>query len=110
MSIGNAAAGEIEADLVVLAHDLGEPAGGLADVELAVDEHLLELVGQDYRGVAVRRDVAGRYFQCEAFIGTVAKLLHDLASLGAVILDIRVIARERLLDLRWHSPDAFRQG
>src|SRR5262249_17604750 len=47
VGVTDATAGEIEADLVVLAHNLGKPAGGLDDFELAVDEYLLQLVGQD---------------------------------------------------------------
>src|SRR3977135_3985505 len=49
IGIVDAATGEIEADLVVLAHDLGEPAGGLDDLELAIYEPLLQLIGQDHR-------------------------------------------------------------
>jgi hypothetical protein len=36
VGIVDASASEIEADFVVLAHDLGESAGGLDDFELAV--------------------------------------------------------------------------
>src|ERR1700730_4575591 len=35
------AAGEIEPDLIVLAHDLGEPDGSLDNLKFTVDEHFL---------------------------------------------------------------------
>jgi hypothetical protein len=56
VGVVDAAAGVVEADLVVLAGELGEPVGGLDRVELAVDPDLLQLVDQDDRRVAITRD------------------------------------------------------
>ena len=53
VGIVDAAAGQIEAERVILARDLREPVGGLDHVELAVDIDLLQLVDQDDRGIAI---------------------------------------------------------
>src|SRR5215472_11255066 len=48
---------EIEADLIILAVNLGKPVGGLDRVELAVDVDLFELVDQDDRRIAENSNV-----------------------------------------------------
>jgi hypothetical protein len=53
VGVVDTAAGVVEADLVVLAGELGESVGGLDRVELAVDPDRLQLVDQDDRRVAI---------------------------------------------------------
>src|SRR6266852_5492130 len=49
--IVDTAAREVEPDLVVFAHDLRESTRCFDDFEFAVDEHILQLVGQDHRRI-----------------------------------------------------------
>src|SRR5712671_1620462 len=64
--------GQIEAELVILAVDLGVPAGCVDGFELAVDKDLLQLIDQNDRRVAENRDIARRYLDGEPPVGTVA--------------------------------------
>src|ERR1700730_15231395 len=96
-----------DADCVVLARQLGKPLDGVDGFELDVDVDLLQLVDQDHGGIAVGGDVAGSEGNREAFGGPVAELPHDLASLGAVLGNIGIIARQRLQHLRRHAPHPF---
>src|SRR3984893_7328542 len=82
VGIIDAAAGEIGANHVVLARDLGKPARGLDDLELAVDEHLLQLVGQQHGRIAVRRDIAGRHLELQPPARTIAEGAHDRGGFG----------------------------
>ena len=50
VGVVDAAARVVEADLVVLAGELGKPVDGLDRLELAVDADLLELIDQDDAG------------------------------------------------------------
>src|SRR5271166_5746119 len=74
----DAAAGVVQADLVILAGDLGKPVGRLDRVERAVDISLLELVDQDDGRISVGWDVACRNHQLEPIVRPVAERLHDL--------------------------------
>jgi len=76
--------------------DLGKPARGLDDLELAVDEHLLQLVGQQHGRIAVWRDIAGRHLELQPPFRTIAELAHDLAGFSPVFLHVGVVARQRL--------------
>ena len=95
---------------VVLAIHLGVPKGGFDDLELAIEEHLLQLIDQQHRRIAKRRDVTRRYLDCQPFIRAVAEFLHDLAGLHAVFLHVGAIARQRFQDLLRHAPYPFGQG
>src|SRR5216684_4536129 len=99
--------GQIEAELVILAVDLGVPAGCVDGFELAVDKDLLQLIDQNDRRVAENRDIARRYLDGEPPVGAVAELLQDLASLGAVLFDIGTIARQAAEDFRRKPPHSF---
>src|SRR5215471_19858142 len=48
---------QVEADAVVLAHHLWEKIGGIDRLELAVDIDLFQLVDQNYRRIAVVRNI-----------------------------------------------------
>src|SRR6516164_10274944 len=89
---------------VVLAHDLGEPVGGVDRFEFAVDINLLELVDQYYRRVAQEREVAHRQLYPEPVSRPIAEILHDLTSLAAVFLHIGVVAGHRLQHIRRYPP------
>src|SRR5207244_12675382 len=77
------------------------PVAGLDHLQLAVDVDVLDLIDQDHRGIAIDRDVAGRDLHGEPLVGTVAELLHELARLGAIRLNIR--SEEHTSELQ--SPD-----
>src|SRR5260370_25874856 len=108
VGIVDAVAGGVEADLVVLARDPGEPLRGLDDVDVGVDPDLLELAGEDDRRVLVERDAAGRDLERQALVGTVAQLPHDRASLLAVLLHVGAVAWHGLIDLLAQAPYALR--
>src|SRR5215472_9689785 len=105
----DAAAGEIEPDLEILAIHLGVPKGGFDDLELAADKYLLQLIDQQHRRIAERRDVASRHLERQPLAGTIAELAHDLAGLGAVLLHVGVISWQGVLDFARHAPDPFGQ-
>jgi hypothetical protein len=86
-------AGEIEADGIVLAHDLGIPVRRVDYFELAVDVNLLQLIDQDHRRITVEGRVPRRHFDLEPVVGSLAERLHDPAGFRAVFLDIRPVAR-----------------
>ena len=73
----DAAAGIVEADLVILAGELGKPVRGLDRVEFAPDPDLLELVDQDDRRVAIGRDAARCDFDGEPLVGPIAEPLCE---------------------------------
>src|SRR5215469_4927390 len=95
---------QIECDREILAEDLWKILRRIDLIELAVDIDVLQLVDQQHRGIAIEREIAGRYLDVEMFVGTVAELLHDLAALGAVFLDVGIIARQFLHLVRRHAP------
>src|SRR4029077_16589617 len=66
------------------------------------------LVKEDYRRVAERRDVAGRYFHGQALAGSVAEPPHDFLSFLTVLGHIGAITGQRVQDLGWHAPHTFR--
>src|SRR6266446_4569690 len=92
----------------VLAHDFGQPVGGVDRFELAVDVDFLQLVDHDHRRIPEERQVAHRQLHLEASIGPVAEVLHDPAGFCAVFRDIRIIARQGFQDLRRQAPKPFR--
>ena len=108
VGIVDAAAGIVEADLVVLAGELGEPVRGFDRVELPVDPDLLELVDQDHRRVAVGRDVARGDLDGEPLVRPIPEPGHDLAGLGAVLRHLGAIAGNCCKKIGRHTPHASR--
>src|SRR5262249_32333498 len=104
IGIVDAAAGIVEADLVVFAGELGEPVGGLDRVEFAVDPNLFQLVDQDNGRITVGRDVAGGDLDREPLVGAVAELSHDLARFRAVLRNVGTIARNCRKKIGRHAP------
>ena len=54
-------AGEVQTDGVILALDPRIPLRRIDRIELGVDPDLLQLVDQDYRRIAIGRDIASRW-------------------------------------------------
>src|SRR5712691_6072161 len=104
-----AGGGQVEADLVVLAVDLGKPGGAFNRLEFRIDVNLAELVDQNDGGIAKRRGVADGYLDGEAYARSVAGLFHDLAGFFAVLPDLGTVARQCPQYVGWHPPDAFRR-
>src|SRR5262245_59725649 len=100
------ATGEVEPHRVVLARDLAVPVARFHHFELAVDVDVLELIDQDDRGIAIDVNVSRRDLYGKPFVRTVAELLHQLARLRTVRLDVRAVTPNRLEHLRWHPPHA----
>jgi hypothetical protein len=100
----DAATGVVEADLVVLAGELGEPAGGLDRVELAVDTDLFQLVDRDDRRIAIARDVARGDPDRQPLVGLLAEPRRDRAGLGAVLGDVGAVAGNGRQNLGRHAP------
>src|SRR5260370_41814579 len=94
----------MEADGVILAHDLGIPLGGVDGFEYAVDIDLLQLVYQYDCWIPIPGKIARRHCDREPFVRPVAELLHALAGGGAILLYIGVVARRRLQHFRRHAP------
>jgi hypothetical protein len=85
----------------VLAGELGEPAGGLDRVELAVDPDLLQLVDQNDRRVAIGRDVARRDVDREPLVGPSRCMI---ARLGAVLGDVGAVAGNGRENIGRYAP------
>src|SRR5262249_24701744 len=85
---------QVQRDSKVLAQDFREILRGLYQVEGCVDVHVLQLINQEYRRIAIKGQVAGSYLDLQRFIGGITDLLHDLATLGTIFLHIRAIARQ----------------
>src|SRR5215813_13497701 len=100
---------QIECDREILAQDLRKILRRIDLIELAVDIDVLQLVDQQHRRVAIQLDVAGRHFDVEVFVRAVAELLHDPAAVGAVFLDVGVVARQSLHLVGRHTPKAVRR-
>src|SRR5207237_1992931 len=101
--------GDGQAYLVVFAHDLWIPLGGVERFELGVEINLFQLIHQDHRRVPIAGDIARRHRDTQTFVGSVAELFHDRAGLRAVRLDIRVISGQRLQHVGRHSPEPARR-
>ena len=97
-------AGKVEPDRIVLARDLAVPVARFHHLELAVDINVLELIDQDNRGITIDRDVSRRDLEREPFVGPVAELLHELAGLRAVRLDVWPVTRDGLEHVGRHPP------
>ena len=100
-------AGKVEPDRIVLARDLAVPVARFHHLELAVDINVLELIDQDNRGIAIDRDVSRRDLEREPFVGAVAELLHELAGLRAVRLEVWPVTRDGLEHVRRHPPHSL---
>ena len=109
VGVVDAQARQVHAELVVLALDLGVPDRGVDRLELGLDADLLQLVDQDHRRVAVDRDVARRDLDLERLARAVAQLLHDLARLGAVLVDVGRMAVQAGQHVLGHAPHALRR-
>src|SRR5262249_20181324 len=72
------------------------------------DVDFLQMRDHDHRIVPPPGKVARRYLDGEALIRPVAELFHDLARLGAVLLDIKAIAGQGLQYLRRDAPGTIR--
>src|SRR5438445_636964 len=59
---------DIEANDKIFPHDPGIPLSGVDGFELAVDVDFLQLVDQDHRSIAIRRNVARRHRDSEPFV------------------------------------------
>src|SRR5215469_14710458 len=100
VGVVDGALADIEADSKIFAHDPRIPLRRVNGFKLAVDIDFLQLVDQDYRRIAVARDVACRHRDREPFVGAVTELLQNLTGFGAVLGDIGIIAGQRLEQLR----------
>src|SRR5262249_33809403 len=102
--------GQGQPDLIVFAVNLGEPVGGINGLELAVDKDLSKLVDQDRGRIAERRRIAHRYLDRETLFRAVARLLHQLARVGAVPGDIATVTWQGAQRLLRNAPDPLRRG
>src|SRR6516162_2208451 len=91
-------------DRIILAHDGRIPLRRVDRVEGRVDIDLLQLVDQQYRRVAIGRGVARGHGRRERLVRPIAQPLHDDARLLAVFGGIGAVSRQRLQDLRRHTP------
>jgi len=99
--------GDIDRDLVILAHQLRIPLGGIDWVEFRVDVDLLQLPDQNHCGIAIGLDVACGHRQRQSLIGAIAQFLHHLARLRAAARNVRVIAWQVAHCVRRHTPYAL---
>src|ERR1700731_4092006 len=69
---------QIEANGVLLAHNLRKKSARVDNLELAIDIDVLQLVDQDHPRIAVDRKVARRYLDLQPVGGPIAELFHYL--------------------------------
>src|ERR1700738_5273362 len=102
--------GQIEADHVILADCFRKPVPRFDRVEFGVDIDVLQLVGQDDRGIAGNRDVADRQLDPEPVVRPIARAFHDPARRRPALLDIGVVARQSLQHLQRQAPYSGGRG
>src|SRR5262249_61490887 len=86
------ASGKAVGDLIVLAKHRRKPTGRIYRAELAIDIDLLELVDQDHRIVPEIGQIAGYDLDLQPLVAPIAQLFHQRASLGAVLLYVRIVS------------------
>src|SRR3546814_16151671 len=85
------AAGEVQADDILLAEDPVVVKAGFDHLKITVYIDFLQMVDQDDGGITELRNVARADLDLQAIVGAIAVLPHQRAGFLAVLLDVLAV-------------------